>query len=198
MPVYETIEWTNVWVEHMGEKDLPRALLVGDSITQGSMHLVKELVGAGMYVDAVTTSHALDNPDFLRELDDMLAHNHYDVIHFNNGLHGFHLSTEAYEALYDAVVAHLRESFPETRLVLGLSTPISDGEHTERLGDNNDIVVARNGAVRRIAQKYGLTVNDSYALVVSIPEIRSTDSYHYLEEGYLRIAGQIAAFLNRS
>ena len=195
MPVYESIEWSNFWVEHPGETDRPRVLLVGDSITLGSKHLVKELMGDEMYVDTLTTSHALDNPDYLRELDDMLARNRYEVIHFNNGLHGFHLSAEAYEALYDVVVAHLLEKCPETKLVLGLSTPISDGEHTERLGEKNDVVVARNEAVRRIAERYGLPVNDSYALVLGIPEIRATDSYHYLEPGYRRIAEQMAAFL---
>ncbi len=195
MPVYETIEWANVWVEHQGETDRPRALLVGDSITQGALHLVKELVGEKMYVDALTTSYALDNPDYLSGLDGMLAHNRYDVIHFNNGLHGFHLPAEAYEALYGKAVEHLLEKAPGAKLVLGLSTPISNGEHTERMGADNEIVLARNGAVRRIAGRYGLPVNDSYSLVAGIPGIRATDSYHYLEEGYRRIAGQMAAYL---
>ena len=196
MTTYEHIVWTNTWFEDQGETDLRRALLVGDSITNAARPFVKECVGETLRVDAVTTSRALDDPGYLTELDYVLGLNAYDVIHFNNGLHGFHLSAEDYETLYDGVVAHVLEKCPGTKLVLALTTPVSLGEHRELLDAAvNGAVLARNAAVLRIAGKYGLETDDLYSLVVGIPEIRTADSYHYLEPGSRRIAGQIASYL---
>jgi len=35
MPSLESIEWCDIWISHANETNLPRVLLIGDSITQG-------------------------------------------------------------------------------------------------------------------------------------------------------------------
>ncbi len=192
MPQYEKIEWTNTWVEEQGRRDRRRILLIGDSIANGARAEAKKALGEEILLDALTTSHALDDPAFRTELDYFLSKNCYDVIHFNNGLHGFHLEEEEYEALYAETAEHLLESCPGSRLILALSTPITRPGHPEEIDGKNKVVLARNEAVRRIAERFSLPVNDLYGEVAGRAEIRSADGYHYNEEGWAVIGKAVA------
>lgn len=33
--IFENIEWTNIWIPSADKNDMPRVLLIGNSITQG-------------------------------------------------------------------------------------------------------------------------------------------------------------------
>ena len=54
----------------------------------------------------------------------------------------------------------------------------------------NGKVVERNAAVKRIAARHGLAVNDLYTPLLSLSSLRSDDGYHYREEGY-RLIGKL-------
>lgn len=195
MPKYERIEWTNIWIEHQGETDRRRILLIGDSITQASTDYVKRCVGDEVRVDALTTSHAVDNEALETELFYMLGLGEYDAIHFNNGLHGLHLPVEEYEENYDRLIGKILEKCPKAKMILGLSTPLTKLGSTDVLDDRNSIVIERNEAVLRIAEKYNLEVNDNYSAVFGNAGIRATDSYHYNAEGYRLIGNRIGNLL---
>ena len=192
MAVYERIEWTNTWVEEQGRRDRRRVLLVGDSIANGARAEAKKALGEEILLDALTTAHALDNPSFRTELDYFLGLNPYDVIHFNNGLHGFHLPIGEYEALYRETVRHLLEICPETKLILALSTPITKLGFPGEIDGKNEVVRERNDAVKRTAELFSLPVNDLYGEVIGKAELRSEDGYHYRENGWEVIGKAIA------
>ena len=42
-PILEPIEWTDIWVTNANRNDLPRVLLVGDSITRGYFKSAEKL-----------------------------------------------------------------------------------------------------------------------------------------------------------
>ena len=52
----ETYEWIHSWCDEAGKHDLPRVLLVGDSITHSYQNEVRELLKGKVYVDYVATS----------------------------------------------------------------------------------------------------------------------------------------------
>ena len=107
----------------------------------------------------------------------------YALIHFNCGLHGFHLSAEEYAAYYETAVRHLRDLYSETALALVLSTPITVGDHPDQLAGANAVVEVRNERVRALAAKYELPVNDLYTPMLGRPELRNMDGYHYNDGG---------------
>lgn len=39
--IHESIEWTNIWIPSADKNDLPRVLLIGNSITQGYYPVVE-------------------------------------------------------------------------------------------------------------------------------------------------------------
>ena len=63
------------------------------------------------------------------------------------------------------------------------------------LDPKNRVVEERNRVVNILAEEKGLALNDLYTPLLGRPELRSADGYHYLEEGYRLIGGEIARFL---
>lgn len=186
----ETYEWDNLWWEHANDaENKPRALIIGDSISCGYRGFVNEALGGSMYADGLGTSKSLDNPHFTKLIDYVAGQQQRcKVIQFNNGLHGWHLSEEAYKAYYEQMVHYLKENYGDRKLLLVLSTPVRVAGNLSQLAERNDIVIERNRAVCEIAQKEGIEVLDLYSLVIDHPEYHSADGVHLTEEGYRLLA----------
>lgn len=198
MAVYEAKEWTNIWYDEAMDRKSLRAMLIGDSITAGYTIPVNAHLGEGVRADSIAGSKGLDHPFYNEEID-LFARQmgfEYRVIHLNNGLHGFHLSVEEYENLYEQKVRWLMERFPGAPLTLATSTAILEKGPEKRIDPvKNAVVLARNEAVWRIARKYGLPVDDLYSAMLDHPEWRSEDGYHFNEEGRREQGRLIAGFL---
>lgn len=195
----ETYEWIRIWWDRPEEAG-PRVLLIGDSITEGYAPLVKERLSGSVHVDSYASSLALDNPHYLTQLKTVLtlSGQHYQAIHFNNGLHGLHLGQEAYAAQYEQAVALIRRLQPEAELILALSTPITTLREPDTLAKENEIVLARNDAVLRLADKAGLTVDPLYERMLGRAELRCEDGLHYTPEGQALQADTVAELLSRA
>lgn len=125
----ERIEWGEFRWDEADKTDMPRVLLIGDSITKGYRpHVAEEFKGIAS-IDLMASSRGLDNPAFARELRYVTVESGYNyrVIQFNNGLHGFHSSAEAYEAGLDRVLTSLMKLREDggAKIVLALSTPVT-------------------------------------------------------------------------
>ena len=115
----------------------------------------------------------------------MLADNKYVAIHFNNGLHGFHLDGPTYGKYLRDYVALLQKLGGGAKLVWGASTPIIKGNDVNTLDDSNAKVLERNAIALPIMQANNIPVDDLYAAVVGKGEIRNLgDGYHYNGAGY--------------
>ena len=86
---HENIEWSISYAYHFtdAKKDLPRVLLVGDSICQGYQGKVCGKLDGKVNVTYWASSYCVTSPGYLRLLAFYLDEAKYDVIHFNNGLH---------------------------------------------------------------------------------------------------------------
>ena len=198
MTQLETYEWTRFWCERTEDESAPRALLIGDSITEGYMHEVNRRLDGRMRADSITTSMALDREDFFEGIEWFIKglKRKYAVVHFNNGLHGFHLSAEAYAQRYEEMVLRLLEAFPEAELVLASSTPVYLPGAERKVDEvKNGQVLERNKAAARIAEKYGLRQDDLYGLCAGKDDRRTDDGFHYSEKGRLEQAEQVARCL---
>ena len=85
----ENIEWCNIWIPDTQEANLPRVLLIGDSITGGYGPKVADALKGQASVARLTTSKSLGDPALLAEVALVLGQCRFDVVHFNNGLHGW-------------------------------------------------------------------------------------------------------------
>ena len=195
MPVLETYEWSYLWWDKPSDGG-KRILLVGDSITWGYRPFVQEHMADGVHIDTLATSKALDNFNYLRELAYVVEQNPYDAVHFNNGLHGFHMDTAAYRKHYVQVLDYLTDCLGAERVFVALSTPITEQEAAFVYAAQNAVVTERNQAVLELAAAYGIQVDDLYALVDQNAAIRKGDGVHYNEDGQKLQGEAVAAFLS--
>src|ERR1700749_4899537 len=69
----EGTEWCDIWIAHADKNDLPRVLLVGDSITRAYYSEVENRLDGKAYVARLATSRFLADPVFAQELRLILA-----------------------------------------------------------------------------------------------------------------------------
>jgi len=189
----ETYEWSNIWWSHADDKSLLRVLLIGDSISVGySPKVTRELEGT-FHVDRLANSKAVNDPAHLKETVYMLGEYPYAAVHFNNGLHGCHLPDDDYADHLEKYVLLLKKHAPNVPLVWAASTPVTVNGDVQTLDPKtNAQVLARNERAATIMKKYNIPVNDLYTLVIGQPDLRSTDGYHYNEQGYDQMGRAVA------
>jgi hypothetical protein len=188
--VRENIEWCDIWVTSANKQDKPSVLLVGDSITKGYYNRVAKLLEQEVSCARFATSACVADPAFHKQLEAVLNHNSFSVIHFNNGLHGVDYTQEEYQAGYEQALQTIREKLPSAKLVLALSTPLQSGSNKDFL---NAQVNTRNTIVQGLAEKYDAQINDLHSLSKDHPEYYR-DPYHYKPEA-IRLQGQQVAKL---
>lgn len=186
MAVLETYEWCDFWWEKTDCYDKPRVLLIGDSITRAYRPKVNELLKETAYVDMLATSKAVDNPSLMHEIGYILSHRdfRYKVIHFNNGIHGLHLSDQEYQKGLEEVVRYIIENCGEAGVILTLSTPVTvEGRKDVINTQLNEKLLSRNNIMRSIGNKYNLPIDDLYTPMFGKSGYRAEDGLHYNDEG---------------
>ena len=130
-------------------------------------------------VDKLCGSRCAGDPILTAEIDLMtgpLNGYRYDVIHFNNGLHGWHLEDETeYARFYEDFICFLKEEFAGTPIYILLTTFVSDAGRRER-------VQVRNRVALELAARYDLPVIDLYTPSAEISHLLR-DGVHFQEEG---------------
>jgi len=195
----ETTEWVNMRWERANDTKLPRVLLMGDSVTNQYHGEVNARLKDRANVDLLATSKSICDPALLREVRAMVTDYKYAVIHFNNGLHGFHLSPAEYEAGLRRLVALLRELQPQAKLIWGQCTPIVSTDDPAVLGGGNSVVLVRNEVASRVMAELGIPVDDLYAVSVGHPEYRNRgDGYHFSQAGKVAQAEVVAKMVSEA
>ncbi|MDG1832029.1 MAG: SGNH/GDSL hydrolase family protein [Verrucomicrobiota bacterium] len=191
----------------LGAKDLPKALLIGDSISLGyTPHVVAVLKGK------VEVRHHKGNAQHtgtgLKMLDRWVGETKWDVIHFNWGMWDLcyrhpqskvqgrrdkergtlTTSLEQYEKNLDQLAARLKKT--KAKLIWAHSTTVPEGEAGRKVGDDDKY----NQAAVRVMKKHGVEINDLNALTDSFPAelfVRPGD-VHLKTEGSKKLGQAVA------
>lgn len=191
--VQEKYEWSDLWVVNADKEVGPRVLLVGDSIVKGYYNGVEKNLGEGVNCARYATSKFLSHPDYLGELGIMIRRFKFDVIHINNGLHGWGYTEEQYREGLEALVAFLQKESPASKIVWCLTTPVRDSKDLSKPdADKLARVEARNAIAREIMAKHQITVNDLFSVVKDHDDFFSPDGVHFSEAGKDAEAKQVA------
>lgn len=184
-PVFESIEWDNTWIQSTENLTAKRVLYIGDSISVGTRGAANPMGGGEIVFDNFGSSKALDHPWFFDTIA-LFAKGQpkRDVVLFNNGLHGWHLSDEQYETLYAAMLDRLIEAYGDVPVIPLLSTfTTSPSSPVER-------VQARNVIVEKLASERGLSVVDLYSVAYANRE-HIVDGVHFDQIGYEALAKEL-------
>lgn len=201
----EYAEWNDFWWEKAGDFSRRRVLLIGDSVTRSYRDKVQEIFKPDhIAIDKLCGSRCAGDPILTAEIDLMtgpLNGYRYDVIHFNNGLHGAcndtNIPFDIYKQGIMDIVSVLRRNQPEAKLVLVTSTPMSDrGTNDIAVKDENNVLVhERNAFLREYAKENGFYLNDLYTLVAGSPNFPKSDYVHYTKESAERLGVHVADYI---
>jgi len=183
----EYIEWQDLWVENAAQADakLPRVLMLGDSISRQYRGRVSQLLKDKAFIANSAGSRCVGDPALLAETRYVLSLYDWDVIHFNNGLHGGACSDEDFERHLKEWVELIRELQPRAKLVWGTITSTLDGF--------NGRVAVRNAAADRVIASFGdIAVDDLGRISREHPEYICGDKIHFADAGVEALAKSVA------
>ena len=187
---HENIEWSISYAYGLTDatRDLPRVLLIGDSICNGYQEGVRERLKGKMNVTYWISSYCATSPAYLPLLSIYLDEAKYDVIHFNNGLHSLETPTDAWAKGFKAALELVRKKQPDAKIVWCTSTPLANDVKTAKCRELNA------AAARVIAELGGIATDDLFALCDPLDRATNwSDEYHFRPEAKAKQADQVAA-----
>jgi lysophospholipase L1-like esterase len=180
---------------------LPRVLLIGDSISISYTLPVRKLLDGEANVHRVPMNGGTSG-NGLFKLDEWIGDKHWDVIHFNFGLHDLkrmadgepQVPIELYERYLRLIVKRLRTT--GARLIWATTTPVPEGVEPGRRSAD---VAVYNAAARRVMDANNIAINDLNALAFPrLREIQRPRNVHFTPAGADVLAAQVAASIRKS
>lgn len=182
-----TLEEPGDWGFVPDDPNLPRVLLIGDSISHMYTESVRRLLKGRANVHRAPANCGPTDMG-LRSMDDWLdeaSGKKWDLIHFNFGIHDRRKTAEAYAANLEKVVARLQKT--GAILVWARTTPFANDpqakEQYTKLNETADAVM----------NKHGIRLDDVYATVAGdLDKYISGDKVHFNPSGVKAHSEQVA------
>ena len=187
---HENTEWSIAYAYGLADetRDLPRVLLVGDSICNGYKDLVRERLKGKLNVSYWISSYCVTSPAYLPLLSVYLDEAKYDVVHFNNGLHSLETPVAAYERGLCKALSLVREKQPQAKLVWCSSTPLTNAVKTAKCRELNAV------AEKVVTRLGGIATDDLFALLDPLGRQENwRDEYHHKPPLCAKEAERVAA-----
>jgi len=195
----ESIEWCDVWISHANETNLPRVLLIGDSIVRDYYPGVEKLLAGKAHVGRLSSSAFISDPALHRQIETVLREYHFDIIHFNNGMHGWQHSEAEYAAAFPGLLATLKAGAPDAKLIWGSTTTLKVSPHLspgDQTQASDERIAARNEIALQHVRPLGIEVDDLSAISLGHPEYHS-DNVHFNEQGIALQSVQVAGHIEK-
>lgn len=182
--------------------ELPRVLLIGDSISMGYTLPVREKLAEEANVHRAPqncgpTSRGVAN------LEKWIGDGEWDVIHMNFGLHdlkkledgSYQVPIDQYEANLEQIVVRLKQTGAE--VVWASTTPVPDpvGGPPRAAAD----VVRYNAVAAAIMTEHSVAIDDLYAFALpQLSKIQRPENVHFSPEGSEVLARQVAESIRQA
>jgi hypothetical protein len=194
---HESIEWCDIWISHANETNLPRVLLIGDSIARDYYANVEKRLAGKAYVARLATSRFIGDPVLLQELALVLGNTKFQVIHFNNGMHGWQHSETEYQEAFPKFLATVRQYAPKAKLIWATTTPLRISNTGNSAEASDGRIDARNAIAQGYVTKLGIETDDLNTLMRGHPEYHR-DNVHFNAQGIQLQSQQVAKAIGES
>jgi hypothetical protein len=194
----EDIEWIDAYMPNTNNSALPRILLIGNSIVRGYYPEVVKLMDGKAYVARLSTSKSLCDPGLNKEIALIMSYYKFDIVQFNNGLHGFDYTEDDYKKAFPAFVKAIRKAAPKAKLMWATTTPIYTYGNVKSFDPRTERVKVRNQiAFDYISTQKDIKINDLWTLAIDHPEYyQNSDGTHPVAAGFSALAQKVAAELS--
>jgi hypothetical protein len=193
-PSHESIEWCDIWISHGNETNLPRILLIGDSIVRDYYPEVEKRLAGKAFVARLSTSRFAADPVLLKEIELVLDGTKFDVIQFNNGMHGWQHSEAEYRKAFPKLIKTIQAHAPKAKLIWATTTPLREGKgvtYDTKAEYSDARIAARNAIAAEIMTAQKIPTDDLNAVMRGHPEYHS-DNVHFNGQGIQIQAAQVS------
>lgn len=181
--ISEATEWSNTWMVSTTKNDLPRVLLIGDSHVERYYSVVAAKLNNKAYCCKFTTSRSLGDPALIEQLKALFFSYQFDVISFNNGLHGIDYTDEQYSSYIPTVYKLFKKSNPGVKLIWVNTTACRVGDNLDAFEQNNSSVINRNEAVKEFTKAKNIPLVDFYYPSSTHQDYYENDGIHFNKVG---------------
>jgi len=200
--ISEGIEWSHTWMVSTNKHDLPRVLIIGDSHVERYYQVVAGKLSSKAYCCKFTTSRSLGDPALIAQLKALFFSYSFDVISFNNGLHGTDYSDAAYSRYIPIVYKLFKKSNPEVKVIWVNTTARRVGGNLTEFDKYNSGVINRNKEVKDFTREKKIPLVDFYSTSVNHIDYYENDGIHFnktgVEEQAKAVSSEILNVLNIS
>ncbi|HTH82510.1 MAG TPA: SGNH/GDSL hydrolase family protein [Mucilaginibacter sp.] len=193
----EPIEWLDVYIPNTNDSALPRILIIGNSLARGYYPEVAKLMEGKAYVARLSTTKSVCDPALIKEIDLIMSYHKFDIVEFDNGLHGFGYTEEQYKQAFPGFVKAIRDNAPNAKLIWATLTPLHTRADAKVFLPIIERIKARNKiALDYITSQKNIRVDDLWAATIDHPEYyQGGDGAHPIPSGYTALAQHVAAEL---
>ena len=183
------------------QSDLPRVLLVGDSISIGYTLPVREMLKGRANVHRIPENGGPSTKG-LQKLDQWLGSTEWDLIHFNWGLHDLkfmengkrQVSLDDYEQNLSKIVERLKQT--GASLIWASTTPVPHGNLKPVRKPEDDLIY--NLVAERVMREQQVAINDLYGLAYpQLDQIQRPENVHFTPSGSRILAEQVASAIDK-
>ena len=181
---------SNAWDFVEDDPNLPRVLLIGDSVSRAYTQTVrKDLVGKANVHRA--PANCGPTATGLKKLDRWLGDGEWDLIHFNFGIHDRNTPITEYAARLAELVIRMKATGAD--VVWAHSTPLPDLPEKNWTAAS---MIERNATASDVMEQHGVSVNDLFtAITPHLGEMQNKDDCHFNGSGNEFLGRQVAAFI---
>lgn len=180
------------WDYLKDDPKLPRVLLIGDSISRGYTLAARKAL-AGMANVHRAPENCGPTANGLKKLSVWLGEGHWDIIHFNFGIHDRKTPLADYEERLEAITAQLKAT--GARLIWATTTPVREGGMKDATESD---LAARREVAARVMAKQGVAINDLHATMLPHLEAHQPpQDVHFKEPGYQLLGEQVGTAIRK-
>lgn len=190
----EEVEWTwNVRPAHIDQK-LPNVLLIGDSISRNYFSNVTDELRGIANVYLLANSICIGDPRLPKELIDFsrIERVQFQVIHFNNGMHGWDYSEAEYKSGFPAYLRAIHTISPRAVDIWATTTPVRKDSAG---GAFNERIAARNAIALQFTKN--MPVDDQHGLMTGHADMYQ-DDVHFNAPGSKIQGAEAAEIIKRA
>ncbi|MCA8989277.1 MAG: SGNH/GDSL hydrolase family protein [Planctomycetaceae bacterium] len=178
---------SNAWDYVKDDPQLPRVLLIGDSVSRGYTQSVRKALAGKANVHRAPANCGPTSLG-LQKLDIWLGDGEWDVIHFNFGIHDRNTPLPEYADRLEQLVEKMKKT--QAKLIWATTTPIPDDADKKQTAAS---IVERNQVAAEIMAKHGIGIDDLYAAIAPrLEELQNPNDVHFNAAGYDFLGNRVA------
>ena len=179
---------STAWDFVKDDPQLPRVLLIGDSVSRGYTQPTRAAL-AGVANVHRAPANCGPTAAGVKNLEVWLGAGKWDVIHFNFGIHDRGTPAADYVNRLEAIVGRLEKT--GAKLVWASTTPIPDNPAQKQTARS---IVEKNALAAEVMRKHGIPTDDLFAaLTPRLAELQNPHDVHFTGAGYEFLGARVAA-----